>query len=39
MTYLAQILGSTLLGVVSYSSQRGGMDQAARKQPSAKGRK
>lgn len=39
MTYLAQILGSTLLGVVSYSpSQRGGADQASRKQ-SAKGRK
>ena len=40
MTYLAQILGSTLLGVVSYApSQRGNADQAARTQRSAKGRK
>ncbi|WP_346911219.1 hypothetical protein [uncultured Roseibium sp.] len=40
MTFFAQILGSTLLGVVSsYApSQNGNMGQASRKQ-SAKGRK
>lgn len=41
MTYFAQILGTTLLGVVSsYSpAPNGNTDQASRKQPSAKGRK
>ena len=41
MTYLAQILGSTLLGVVSFHSpaQLGRMDQALRNQKSGKDRK
>lgn len=41
MTYLAQLLGTTLMGVVSLHSpaQLGRMDQALRTRTSPKGRK